>query len=564
MYPPIFFQIKRSMNFERKILIFFFLFLLSTGGTPVFSQTPTAAFTFSNLCTKPNTSFVDISTTPNVAITNWLWNFGDPGSGVNNTSATDNPFHQFSTPGNYTVTLTVTDDTDSTNTTSQSLTILPSGTANFSFVEACDGLPIQFTDLSTGPAPDSVVAWLWDFGDLTTGSIKNPSKIYGAANTYNVKLTSTASNGCPDMKTLPVKVHAIPVPEITAIADACLNSPIYFQGLAFVYQGTAASWLWSFGASGTDSNQNPQFAFSNTGFYPIVLAVTSEAGCVGSDTVGVEVHSLPVSSFTLSPLIGYPPLTVNFSNTSSDGNFYHWDFGDGQILESDSITISHVFVNTGDYTTCMVTADFFQCADTVCHDVQVKSPSTDLAIISIQSPETGSALGVSVLLANYGNTIITKADLVADIGSGSILEKWTGNLKPGKDTTYFFKASFIVGRTLNDAFACVEAIDPNGYPDDVPSNNKQCRSIGGEFHVSDPFPNPSHQNIEVEFILPESGKLEVNLYDLLGRKIKSFFNENAASGLNILNFELSGIGNGIYTLRSEFESTRVVKPLIRY
>jgi len=34
-------------------------------------------------------------------ITTWIWNFGDPASGILNTSSLQNPDHQFSTTGTF-------------------------------------------------------------------------------------------------------------------------------------------------------------------------------------------------------------------------------------------------------------------------------------------------------------------------------------------------------------------------------------------------------------------------------------------------------------------------------
>ena len=39
----------------------------------------------------------------------WAWNFGDPGSGADDSSTLQRPSHRYAAPGTYTVTLTVTD-----------------------------------------------------------------------------------------------------------------------------------------------------------------------------------------------------------------------------------------------------------------------------------------------------------------------------------------------------------------------------------------------------------------------------------------------------------------------
>jgi PKD repeat protein len=52
-------------------------------------------------------------------------------------------------------------------------------------------LMVAFTDQSSnGPT-----SWLWNFGDGTTSTIKNPGKIYTASGTYTVTLTATNAQG---------------------------------------------------------------------------------------------------------------------------------------------------------------------------------------------------------------------------------------------------------------------------------------------------------------------------------------------------------------------------------
>ena len=87
--------------------------VLAVTGSAATGGTPNANFSFS-----PNgltVSFNDTSTdTPaGSTIGTWLWNFGEPSSGSNNTSTLQNPTHTYAGTGSYTVSLTVTDSVSS-------------------------------------------------------------------------------------------------------------------------------------------------------------------------------------------------------------------------------------------------------------------------------------------------------------------------------------------------------------------------------------------------------------------------------------------------------------------
>ncbi len=56
----------------------------------------------------------------------------------------------------------------------------------------------------------------------------------------------------------------------------------------------------------------------------------------------------PVAGFTASPTNGMSPLTVYFTNLSSDATSYYWDFGDGQT--STSTHPVNTYSNAGSYT----------------------------------------------------------------------------------------------------------------------------------------------------------------------------------------------------------------------
>jgi PKD repeat protein len=72
------------------------------------SKRPLADFTFVTGCEDEIAVFTDISNVNGGGqIAAWNWNFGDPGSGVSNFSALQNPVHNYSASGNYTITLII-------------------------------------------------------------------------------------------------------------------------------------------------------------------------------------------------------------------------------------------------------------------------------------------------------------------------------------------------------------------------------------------------------------------------------------------------------------------------
>ncbi|UCC26044.1 MAG: S8 family serine peptidase [Gemmatimonadales bacterium] len=78
------------------------------------------------------------------------------------------------------------------------------------FVESCGELECSFTDTSSDP-DGTIVSWLWDFGDGTTSSERNPTHAYGASGDRLVRLTVTDDAGATG-----VRERWIFVPEIDA------------------------------------------------------------------------------------------------------------------------------------------------------------------------------------------------------------------------------------------------------------------------------------------------------------------------------------------------------------
>jgi len=163
----------------------------------ILNRNPISNFSYSpdNPTDLQTVNFTDLSNDTDGNITSWYWMFGDE-----NTSTIQNPSHQYSDNGTFTVTLNVTDNDNATNETSQQISILNVGpTSNFNYTPSIPMVneTVQFNDTSTDP-DGNITSWLWDFGDETNSTDPNPTHQYADNGTYTVTLTVTDDDGYND------------------------------------------------------------------------------------------------------------------------------------------------------------------------------------------------------------------------------------------------------------------------------------------------------------------------------------------------------------------------------
>lgn len=298
--------------------------------------------------------FMDESTnTP----TSWVWSFGDGG-----TSTLQNPSHTYTSAGTYTVTLTVTNSAGSdTDTETGYIVAEKSGTspvAAFVANATSGSLPlhVQFVDSST----NTPTSWVWSFGDGGTSTLQNPSHTYETAGTYTVTLTVTNAKGANTISQSEY-ILATEEPEIpTAFFVASVTSGDAPLTVQFVDSSTNSptSWAWSFGDGGTSTLQNPSHTYTSTGTYTVTLTATNSAGsdtATESDYISIDL-SAPVVSFSANSTSGVAPLTVNFTDTSTNSpTEWYWVFGDGST-SSDQDAI-HTYSSAGTYTVKLVASN---------------------------------------------------------------------------------------------------------------------------------------------------------------------------------------------------------------
>jgi PKD repeat protein len=168
---------------------------------------------------------------------------------------------------------------------------------------SCGNL-VQFTDLSKG----TPTAWLWEFGDGTTSTARNPSHTYPGLGTYTVRLTATNSYG-----------------------PATLSRPNFLT-----IQGACLPYCASNGR-GTGGN-------SSSSFWITRVALENAAGTVYSNDSGLETGGY--GNYTARPMTvmagaSYTLRVVN--NTSQVHRVTAWaDYNRNGIFSADEVVTTGV------------------------------------------------------------------------------------------------------------------------------------------------------------------------------------------------------------------------------
>jgi len=132
--------------------------------------------------------FTDQSILPDT----WSWDFGD-----GSTSTAQNPIHNYTSFGDFTAKLVVTDTIYGCSDSLEKTIKIAKPNSNFTsndenngLVFGCGPLTVNFEDTSTVSGNDTINSWLWDFGDGTTSTEQNPVYTYEKSGVYTVSLTT--------------------------------------------------------------------------------------------------------------------------------------------------------------------------------------------------------------------------------------------------------------------------------------------------------------------------------------------------------------------------------------
>ena len=299
--------------------------------TEVFTVPAAARFDYDLACVNTGVQFNNHSTfIPGLPISQYSWDFGDPTSGIYNTSTDKDPIHIYSTSGNYTATLEITGNDGCLSTFQLNVEVLEGPFVDFVVPQStCSDEGLLFIGFES----NEILNYEWDFDDPSSGAANMSTSssaihAFSTSGNYNVSLTATDINECTTTVT-----KSITVTTSTLSGQIAANQSFpmcYGEEVTLDAPTGGLAYLWSNGES------TQTITTAEPGIYSVTIADPSGCQYIPDD-VNVSVEGVINRRITA---------TVYEDNYSYFGDQY---FDSIVICQGDHFSLNATYINSATY-----------------------------------------------------------------------------------------------------------------------------------------------------------------------------------------------------------------------
>lgn len=384
------------------------------------------------------------------------WAFGDGGT----STLSPTILHSYTTLGQYSVTLAVTNSSGCTGSlTKPNYIKIEKPIARFMSdkVLGCKPLIANFTNQSVSSS--AITLYSWNFGDPISGannvsSLQNPQHIFNPSTdtaTFSIKFKITNADGCIDSSYFNYIKTGIQHPPKFYSDDSsgCHKFTVNFRDTTL---GFVDSWRWTFGDGQSSILQHPEHEYSDTiGYFPVQL-ITESYGCADTLRIDSFIRVFPPQPKFDADILSacFAPMNVVFTDRSNGATSWFWDFGDG--ITSNFQSPAHIYNSSGYYTVKLRVTNGNGCVDSLIKTNYIKI-AEDHPYFSSSSLSICKNQSVTYNDTSSSNTYITNWKW--DFGDGIVTNTVVNN---AQTHTYILAGLYSIKLVITDQLGCKDSI----------------------------------------------------------------------------------------------------------
>lgn len=219
-------------------------------------------------------------------------------------AGTDNLPYLFSTPGNYSVSITAANNCSPQGIESAKIPITVYQVPQPAFATSTDcNATVSFLNTTTqnGTTPPGSLSYTWNFGDGSAPEsdfTPKPHYYDFKKSPFTVTLTATnTATGCVDSIKQTLNITAPLIAQFSEKPDSVITIPNYEFSFIDESKGPPSTWAWDFGDGTTSTARNPEHRYADTGYYQVKLIINNNGSCNSEVTHIVRVTGTPGQLF---------------------------------------------------------------------------------------------------------------------------------------------------------------------------------------------------------------------------------------------------------------------------
>lgn len=343
--------------------------------------------------------------------------------------------HAFMAPGQFTVTLRVTDNSGDSAEDTVVVNVAPANQSPVAVAGPAQvgriGVPLSFSAAGSRSPGRRLVSFNWNFGNGSTAAGLVVSNTFPVAGQYSVGLTVTDDAGASATTStlvtiVPPDANQPPSANTTPVAATSPGSAVLFDASGSVDpDGTINSYSWDYGDGNTGAGLATVYRYAAGGTFVARLTVRDSAGISGvwhkvvavSGNQAPQAFAGPDQTHTLGA-----PTRFSAAGSMDDGAIasYQWDFGDG--ASSSGVYVEHVYSAPGTYTAVLRVTDNAGLTATDTVVVTILPSTVNLLPVARLSGQSQGNVGLLVYFDGSQSTDLdgTMAGYRWDFGDGQV------------------------------------------------------------------------------------------------------------------------------------------------
>lgn len=356
-------------------------------------------------------------------------------------------------------------------------------------------------------------------------------------------VVATDEQNCIAWDTLWVMVNPLPQINFT-FNDACENQTVNFVNNSSIALGSITNYQWDFGNnSGTSTQVNPSYSYTNDGTYIITLTATSDQGCSISEQQNIQIFDTPIASFSANITEGCAPLCVNFTDASQVNNssINSWNWSTNNQSFSNNQNPGYCFENPGIYDIMLQVTSSQGCNNLIVLNDYIQVYPNPIADFTISS----NNIPFSNPMVEFSDASLLASNWLWNFGDGFM----ASNIQHGTHT-YADTGNYCITLTVSTSQGCTDQTD-------------RCLHIFPDFNIY--IPNtftPNGDKINDNFYVYGNGIKTVNMliFNRWGELIYETDNievgwngligssqTEAAQGVYVYKIEVTDFKNDVHT-----------------